>query len=164
MAENATDFEQHNLPLQMLMLGLFLDELFFVAVFTVYGVPIATVYYVFFTLILTFGGLYILAGGAELDLRRHEWIKGLWSEWFNLFTTTHYSSWLYHKDMKAWFKLFFLYWYSFLAEFVFLLIASNFHWGLIDSATALLVIGSILFSVGLPAAIWFLWNLYREFT
>jgi hypothetical protein len=43
--------------------------------------------------------------GASIDLLLNPWIRELQLEWWNLFTTQHYSAWLYSINFTAWLLL-----------------------------------------------------------
>lgn len=53
-----------------------------------------------FVLVIIF---YLL--GVSIDLLLNPWIKELQLEWWNLFTTQHYSAWLYSINFTAWLLL-----------------------------------------------------------
>ena len=58
-------------------------------------------------------GVIILLGvtflgflSASWDLLRNQWIEDMSFSRWNLFTTRHYSTWLFHRDEKLWFRQF----------------------------------------------------------
>ena len=54
----------------------------------------------FFVLVI---GLIFL--GVNIDFLMNPWIKGLQLQWWNMFTTEHYFSWLYLSDFMTWLVL-----------------------------------------------------------
>jgi hypothetical protein len=57
----------------------------------------------FLVLFLLFLGLNFL--GVSLDLFFNPWIRDLKLEWWNVFTTKHYFTWLYSLNFFLWLLL-----------------------------------------------------------
>ena len=52
--------------------------------------------------LLLIGGFFF---AANVDFYLNPWIKDLQLSWWNFFTTEHYTTWLYWKDLMIWLLL-----------------------------------------------------------
>ena len=53
-------------------------------------------------LIVYFVVLAIAFAGVNIDLYLNPWIRGLQLQWWNFFTTEHYSTWLFAIGNLSW--------------------------------------------------------------
>ena len=164
MAEDATGLGAQDMTVGVLLLGLFLNEAFYVAVFTFYGEPVSSVIHLTLTLLLTALLVYLGYVGVEMDLSWNEWIRQQWFEWYNFFTTRHYTSWLFSKKPKAWLKVIIMVAYPISAGIIFLIVGSFslFPNHETDIGILYLLIANIFIPFCVLAAIWLLWNVYKE--